>query len=227
MYWKWRQLSVAVNPYRKSTGGLYYSLFSWATIKNHNSYNWRYSFSCRKCEWRFQHHGAINEIIQRTLSSAHEPSRLEPSGLHSSNEMRPEGVTTVPWKCGKIPWWDATCPDSYISQATTVAGAVAAHAEDRKRAKCSSLPVTHLFVPVAIETSGVMGPKSKMFLEELGSRGTQAMSMLPPTCCSAFLLIYREATLPSSWAASVAEWWHYVRLIFLLIALYCIAFTVY
>ncbi len=58
----------------------------------------------------------------------------------------------------------------YISQATTVAGEVAAHAEDRKRAKCSGLSVTHFFVPVAIETSGVIGPKSKMLLEEFGSR---------------------------------------------------------
>ncbi len=41
--------------------------------------------------------------------------------------------------------------------------------EDRKCAKYSGLPVTHLFVPEAIETSGVIGPKCKMFLEELGS----------------------------------------------------------
>ena len=75
---------------------------------------------------------------------------------------------------GKFLVWDATYPDtyapSYISQAKTVAREVAAHAEDRKRAKYSGLPVTHFFVPVAIETSGVIGPKSKMLLEEFGSR---------------------------------------------------------
>ncbi len=47
---------------------------------------------------------------------------------------------------------------------------VAAHAEVKKCAKYSGLPVTHLFMLVAIETSSVIGPKSKMSLEELRSR---------------------------------------------------------
>ena len=68
--------------------------------------------------------------------------------------------------------WDATCPDTfapcYVSQATTAAGEVATHAEERKCSKYSSLPVTHDFIPVAIETSGVMGPQSLHFLRELG-----------------------------------------------------------
>ena len=70
-------------------------------------------------------------------------------------------MTTVPWKCGKLLVWDATCPDtfapSYVSQATTAAGEVATHAEERKCSKYSSL---HEFIPVAIETSGVMGSQS-------------------------------------------------------------------
>ena len=44
---------------------------------------------------------------------------------------------------------------------------VATHAEETKY---SSLPVTHNFIPVAIETSGVMGPQSLHFLGELGRR---------------------------------------------------------
>ena len=55
-------------------------------------------------------------------------------------------------------------------QATTAAGEVAAHAEERKCSKYNSLPVTHDFIPVAIETSGVMGPQSLHFLRELGRR---------------------------------------------------------
>ena len=78
------------------------------------------------------------------------------------------GVTTVPWKCGKLLVWDGTCPDtfapSYVSQATTAAGEVAAQAEERK---CSCLPD---FVPVAIETTGVIGPQTSLFMKELGRR---------------------------------------------------------
>ena len=44
--------------------------------------------------------------------------------------------------------------------ATSEAGAVAALAEVRKEAKYTSLCSTHVFTPVAIETSGVFGPKS-------------------------------------------------------------------
>ena len=62
----------------------------------------------------------------------------------------------MPWKCGKL----LTCPDtiapSHICQTTTAAGEVATHTEERKCSKYSSLPVTHDFIPVAIETSGVM-----------------------------------------------------------------------
>ena len=83
-------------------------------------------------------------------------------------------MTTVPWKCGKLLVWDATCPDtfapSYVSQATTAAGEVAAQEEERKCSKYSCLPVTHDFVPVAIEITGVMGPQTSLFLKELGRR---------------------------------------------------------
>ncbi len=134
----------------------------------------RHGLSCRMSEGRHQRHGAVNEIIQRTLTSAHVPSRREPLGLHGSDGKRPDGVTTVPWKCGKLLVWDATCPDtfapSYDSQANTAAGEVAAHAEERKILKYRGLPVTHSFVPVAIETTGVIGARSLQFLKELGRR---------------------------------------------------------
>ena len=116
----------------------------------------------------------VNDIIHRSLVSAHVPSRLEPQGLMRSDGKRPDGVTTVPWKCGKLLVWDATCPDtyapSYASQATFAAGEVAALAEQRKSTKYDALPVTHSFTPIAIETSGAVGPRSLLFLKELGRR---------------------------------------------------------
>ena len=47
---------------------------------------------------------------------------------------------------------------------------MAAAAERRKRTKYSNLPPTHLFVPVAIETTGVPGPETASFLKELSGR---------------------------------------------------------
>ncbi len=63
-----------------------------------------------------------------------------------------------------------TFAPSYDSQATTAAGEVAAHAEERKILKYRGLPVTHSFVQVAIETTGVIGVRSLQFLKELGRR---------------------------------------------------------
>ena len=54
---------------------------------------------------------------------------------------------------------------SYSSNATSEAGLVAASA-----AKYSNLGALHCFTPVAIETSRVFGPKSLLFVRELGRR---------------------------------------------------------
>ncbi len=102
------------------------------------------------------------------------PSTLEPPDLLRSDGKRPDGVTIVPWECGRLLVWDATCPDTYASSysnhATVAAGEMAYQAEDRKCAKYAGLPVTHSFTPVAVETSGVIGPKTWKFFKELGRR---------------------------------------------------------
>ena len=80
----------------------------------------------------------------------------------------------VTWKNGKLLVWDATCPDtfapSYTLLATSEAGAVAAQAEEKKCDKYCHLNPSHCFVPVAIETSGAMGPSARVFFRELGHR---------------------------------------------------------
>ena len=42
--------------------------------------------------------------------------------------------------------------------------------EERMAQKYVSLDSTHLFTPVVIETAGVIGPKSLVFLKDLGTR---------------------------------------------------------
>ena len=57
-------------------------------------------------------HAAVNDIIQRALDSAKIPSHLDPLGLYRSDGKRPDGATVVPWKCGRVLVWDATCTDT-------------------------------------------------------------------------------------------------------------------
>ena len=111
--------------------------------------------------------------MNRAIASAKFPSCLEPAGLYRADDKRPDSITVVPWKCGKLLIWDATCcPDtfvsSYLSSATTEAGAVATLAEARKISRTlDHLDPVHSFTPVAIETSGVLGPESMAFLKDL------------------------------------------------------------
>ena len=64
----------------------------------------------------------------------------------------------MPWQRGKILVWDATCSDTLAPTHRDIAvrepGAVAAAAEHRKRAH---LEATHHFVPLAVESLGVLG----------------------------------------------------------------------
>ena len=65
-----------------------------------------------------------------------------------------------------------TCPDTFAPSYSTIAakqgGAVAQQAEEKKMQKYKHLDSCHFFTPVAIETTGVFGPKATEFLKELG-----------------------------------------------------------
>ena len=134
----------------------------------------RHGLSCKWSEGRHQRHAAVNDIVHRAMSAAHLPSRLEPTGLSRSDGKRPDGVTLVPWKSGRLLVWDATCPDtfapSHLPSATREAGAVAAQAERSKQEKYAALNQCHIFTPVAIETAGPFGPETFSFLRDLGCR---------------------------------------------------------
>ena len=114
---------------------------------------------------------SINNILHRAFASAKIPSRLEPSGPYCSDGKRPDGMTLIPWKRGRILVWDATCWDTFapsnLPQAIREAGAVAAKAEQIKEAKYGHLNPNHLFIPIAFETSGSLGPTTAGFIKEL------------------------------------------------------------
>ena len=91
--------------------------------------------------------------------------------LNDTRDIRPSMTSLKdPW--GPPRYWDATCPDTFapthIDLAGREAGAVAKQAKGMKKAKYSELSTTHLFIPVAVETSGALGPEACNFLQELG-----------------------------------------------------------
>ena len=73
----------------------------------------RHGLSCKRSEGRHQRHAAVNDIVHCTMSAAHLPYRLEPTGLSRSDGKRPDGFTLVPWKSGRLLVWDAICSDTF------------------------------------------------------------------------------------------------------------------
>ena len=130
-----------------------------------------HGLSCRRSQGCFSRHTAINDIIKRSLATAKVPPLLEPSGISQSDGKRPDGATTIPWERGRILVWDATCPDTFAPSHSSIIpngpGAVANRAERQKMDKYKDITATHLFVPIGIETTGVLGSEARNFLHEL------------------------------------------------------------
>ena len=133
-----------------------------------------HGLSCRFSKGRHSRHAALNDIIKRALDSAKIPCHLEPTGLYRSDGKRPDGASLVPWRCGRVLVWDATCVDTLAPSHRTLASrecrAAAMEAEQRKRSKYSHLEVTHCFIPVAVETLGAMGPEARSLFKEIARR---------------------------------------------------------
>ncbi|CAH2268951.1 jg6978 [Pararge aegeria aegeria] len=89
--------------------------------------------SCSRSAGRFSRHSTINDIIRRSLATAHVPAVLEPIGLARSDGKRPDGMTLIPWRLGRSLVWDATCVDtlaaSHIQATSSMVGAAATSAE--------------------------------------------------------------------------------------------------
>jgi hypothetical protein len=100
------------------------------------------------------------------------PSRLEPAKLSYTDDKRPDGVSTMPWSRGKCVAWDFTCPDtlaaSHVNRAVTGLGEVANEAERKNTEKYAELATRYQFIPIVIETLGLIGAEATSFLQELG-----------------------------------------------------------
>jgi hypothetical protein len=134
-----------------------------------------HGLSCVKSAGRLPRHAHLNEVVRRGLASAGIPAILEPVGLDRDGK-RPDGLTLFPYHGGQCLTWDATCSDTFadsmLIQTALQPGAAARAAETRKRRLYSEIGSRYIFTPVAIETSGVLGPDTANFISELGHRIT-------------------------------------------------------
>jgi hypothetical protein len=127
--------------------------------------------SCRFSAGRHSRHHEVNDLIKRALGTAQIPAIREPDGLAAS--LRPDGVTLIPWREGKLMAWDYTCCDSlapsHLNATVSASSTAACAAEERKKAKYASLDNGYIFIPIASETLGGWGPTATLFLKKLGS----------------------------------------------------------
>jgi len=83
----------------------------------------------------------INDLIQRALLTCGFPAIREPSGSRSDGK-KPDGLTLIPWKCGKPLIWDFnsayTTRPSYIASTSRRAGSAAKLRENSKKTKYST-----------------------------------------------------------------------------------------
>jgi hypothetical protein len=71
-----------------------------------------HGLGCSKSSGRFSRHTEINSIINRSLTSIHVNSTLDPNGLSRDDRKRPDGMTLVLWIKGQPLVWDVTIVDT-------------------------------------------------------------------------------------------------------------------
>ena len=78
------------------------------------------------------------------------------------------------WSAGKCVLWDVIIVDtmapSYAAMSSVYAELVAEQSSTRKLAKYSELAISHIFVPIAMESFGPICAEALTFLSELGRR---------------------------------------------------------
>ena len=95
------------------------------------------ALSCKLGSEKHSRHNTINDIVCRSLARADILSVKELTGLLRSDGKRPDGLTLIPWHCGKSAVWDVTVADtlapSYCHITSQSAGNATAILLTRKR----------------------------------------------------------------------------------------------
>ena len=136
-----------------------------------------HSLSCYRNTGRLPRHAALNDVVYRALAAAGLVAILEPRGLDRGDGRRPDGITVYPFRRGRMLVWDATCVNTFCNSqvigCASSAGAAARAAETSKRQRYAALAQRYEFAPLAVETSGVLGPSFGELLQDIGRRISQ------------------------------------------------------
>ena len=113
-----------------------------------------------------------SNIIWRSIKLAQIPVSKEPAGLPKMNGTRPDRFTLVTLA------WDVTVPntfaDSHLKDTSVIAGATANCAAELKCTKYTDITLTHIFAPIAIETSGSWNEKTSETIKKTDRQRTKA-----------------------------------------------------
>ena len=124
-----------------------------------------HGLACRKNAGRQQRHNI--------------PSKKEPLGLTREDGKRPDGVTLIPWSCGRCLTWDVSVSDtfstSHLAITSSEAGEAANRAAAAKRKKYATVTQIHDFIAVALESNGAWSTEGLDFVLELRRRLTDTI----------------------------------------------------
>ena len=134
-----------------------------------------HGLSCKNALGTRPRHEALNQIIGGAMRNLAKGPQLEPPGqVRDGTRKRPDGITTVSWNKGRPIAWDVTVTDSFckswLPRAAKEAGSNASRAEQDKIVKYKDIPNSTDFTPIAYETTGVPGPLTRIFINDLCKR---------------------------------------------------------
>jgi len=94
----------------------------------------QHSLICKQAPSRIARHQHLNDLVTSALVSAGVPTTKEPVGLIHRDGKRPDGMTQIPWRSGKLLVWDVTveAPQQSCVAAARGQGEVAEIAATRK-----------------------------------------------------------------------------------------------
>ena len=145
-----------------------------------------HQLSCHRDPGRLPRHAALNDVIRRDLAAARVPALLEPRGLDRDDGWKPDGMTLYPFSGGRSLLWDVTCTNTFgimhVTNCAVKRGAAAQAAEQRKQLRYAALLTRYHFEPLAVETTGMLGPTFRKILQELGRRITAETGDTRETC---------------------------------------------
>ena len=129
-----------------------------------------HSFSCSRNNGRIIRHDMLNQVISQALTSVGLTNIKEPSNLHPN--LRPDGITVLPFIRGKSLIWDVTSPHPLANSrlANFLPNKTSNEAERLKTQKYAPLSKDYHFVPIAIETLGGYGKEATKLITDIGRR---------------------------------------------------------